>query len=79
MLLLNRLFCCHGLYIFSFYIVDVLNLETNIKKELTRSNFPASCLSKTPFDRSSFNVSCVLFKTERTACRVFTEIAIPGC
>ena len=46
---------------------------------LTLSSLLASFLSRTPFDLNSYSVSLALFNTDRMACRVLTEIAIPGC
>lgn len=45
----------------------------------TVSSFPASAASNNPPPLSSWMTSRALFRMVRIACRVFTEIAMPGC
>ena len=51
----------------------------SVKAILTISSLTTSVLSMTPVDLSCERVSKALLSTDRVACLVFTEIAMPGC
>lgn len=53
--------------------------KNNGKWRFTDSSFAASASSNNPPPLSSWMTSRALFRMVRIACRVFTEIAIPGC
>lgn len=60
--------------------INLAHFHHNISKEiLTISSLTTSSLSMTPVERSCERVSKALLRTDRVACLVLTEIAMPGC